>query len=76
MGNESCSGWATGGALHSIPTIDFERVYVMGYSLGGNVALHAAALDSRVKGVPPALNLCRYGVVRRCSERTGVCHTS
>ena len=50
-GNATCDGWATGGALKSIPTIDFDRVFVMGYSLGGNVALHAAALDSRVKGV-------------------------
>lgn len=38
-------------ALTSIPPIDATRIFVAGYSLGGNVALHAAALDSRVAGV-------------------------
>ena len=28
-----------------------SRVYAVGYSFGGNVALHAAALDSRLSGV-------------------------
>jgi poly(3-hydroxybutyrate) depolymerase len=31
--------------------IDTSRIYLAGYSLGGNVALHAAALDDRVAGV-------------------------
>lgn len=35
--------------LDDIPVVDMERVYILGYSLGGNVALHTAALDSRVK---------------------------
>ena len=30
---------------------DGRRVYLLGYSLGGMVALHAAALDQRVSGV-------------------------
>lgn len=28
-----------------------DRIFLAGYSLGGNVALHAAALDARVAGV-------------------------
>lgn len=31
--------------------IDTDRIYVLGYSLGGLVGLYAAALDERVKGV-------------------------
>jgi len=37
--------------LKDVPPIDAERSYLLGYSLGGTVALHAAALDSRVAGV-------------------------
>jgi len=33
------------------PEFDSRRVYLLGYSLGGMVALHAAALDQRVSGV-------------------------
>jgi dienelactone hydrolase len=39
------------GALQSEELVDPDRIYLFGYSLGGNVALHAAALDSRIKGV-------------------------
>ena len=31
--------------------IDPDRIYLFGYSLGGMVGLHAAALDPRIKGV-------------------------
>ena len=37
-------------ALRNIPGVDPNRIYVAGYSLGGNVALHAAALDDRIAG--------------------------
>ena len=37
--------------IDRIPYIDPDRIYLAGYSLGGMVALHAAALDSRVAGV-------------------------
>ena len=40
-----------GGQPDIVPYVDPERIYLMGYSLGGNVALHAAALDARVAGV-------------------------
>jgi len=33
------------------PALDSGRVFLVGYSLGGMVALHAAALDPRVTGV-------------------------
>jgi pimeloyl-ACP methyl ester carboxylesterase len=33
------------------PEFDPKRVYLLGYSVGGLVALHAAALDQRVSGV-------------------------
>jgi len=37
--------------LKGLPPLDAKRIYLLGYSLGGRVALHAAALDSRVAGV-------------------------
>jgi pimeloyl-ACP methyl ester carboxylesterase len=49
------TGEAHGGAypdfLTRIPDIDANKVVLAGYALGGSVALHAAALDDRVKGV-------------------------
>ncbi|HRP55484.1 alpha/beta fold hydrolase [Agriterribacter sp.] len=37
-------------AYTRMPFIDTGKIYVAGYSLGGTVALFAAALDTRVKG--------------------------
>ena len=37
--------------IQGLPPIDAKRICLLGYSLGGTVALHAAALDSRVAGV-------------------------
>lgn len=37
--------------LAPFPRVDPKRIYLVGYGLGGAVALHAAALDSRVAGV-------------------------
>ncbi len=37
--------------LSSNELVDPSRIYLFGYSLGGNVAIYTAALDSRVKGV-------------------------
>lgn len=38
-------------ALQSLPFVDRERVFVLGYGTGGLAALHAAALDARITGV-------------------------
>jgi dienelactone hydrolase len=38
-------------ALSALREIDRTRVYLAGYSLGGNVALFTAALDERIAGV-------------------------
>ena len=35
----------------ALPPLDVDRVFLLGYSLGGMVALHAAALDERIAGV-------------------------
>ena len=34
-----------------LPQFDPEQIYLLGYALGGIVALHAAALDERIAGV-------------------------
>ena len=38
-------------ALSTNEMVDPNRIYLFGYSLGGNVAIYEAALDPRVKGV-------------------------
>jgi pimeloyl-ACP methyl ester carboxylesterase len=38
-------------ALSTEAQVDPSRIYLFGYSMGANLALHTAALDSRVKGV-------------------------
>jgi pimeloyl-ACP methyl ester carboxylesterase len=38
-------------ALQQDSQVDPDRIYVFGYSMGGMVGLHAAALDPRIKGV-------------------------
>jgi hypothetical protein len=45
--------WAGGdpGAAGALPPVDAARIYLAGFSLGGTVALHSAALDARVAGV-------------------------
>jgi len=40
-------GWSE----RAIPALQRDQVYLLGYSLGGSVALHAAALDPRIAGV-------------------------
>jgi len=37
--------------LQTDDLVDSQKVYLFGYSLGGNVAIYTAALDSRVKGL-------------------------
>jgi pimeloyl-ACP methyl ester carboxylesterase len=38
-------------ALSREAQVDPNRIYLFGYSMGGNIALHTAVLDPRVKGV-------------------------
>jgi cephalosporin-C deacetylase-like acetyl esterase len=37
--------------LENVPYVDGKRIFLLGYGLGGMVALHTAALDERVAGV-------------------------
>ena len=47
--------------LQSVDAVDTERIMVVGYSLGGAVALHAAALDERIRAVA---SVCGFGSMR------------
>ena len=38
-------------ALQADAQVDPKRIYVLGYAMGGDVALHAAALDPDIQGV-------------------------
>jgi pimeloyl-ACP methyl ester carboxylesterase len=40
-----------GAARGVLPQVSRERIFVLGYSLGGLAGLHAAALDARIAGV-------------------------
>lgn len=66
-------------ALQTDSLVDPQHIYLFGYSIGGTVALYAAALDPRVKGV---VSICGFtpmrtdtldrgtgGVARYSSER-------
>jgi cephalosporin-C deacetylase-like acetyl esterase len=52
--------WAVD-ALSENEKIDNKRIYVAGYSLGGNVALYSAALDERIAGV---VSVCGFTPMR------------
>jgi len=48
-------------ALQKEGMVDPDRIYLYGYSMGGMVALHTAALDPRVKGV---VSICGFTPMR------------
>jgi len=48
--------------------VDPQRIYLFGYSVGGAVALHAAAMDERVKGV---VSICGFTPMRTDSADKG-----
>jgi pimeloyl-ACP methyl ester carboxylesterase len=48
-------------ALSKDSLVDPQRIYLFGYSLGGDIALHAAALDDRVKGI---VSICGFTPMR------------
>ena len=52
--------WAVD-ALSQIDQIDPSRIYVAGYSLGGNVGLYSAAMDTRIAG---AISVCGFTPMR------------
>jgi pimeloyl-ACP methyl ester carboxylesterase len=55
-------------ALSTDALVDPQRIYLFGYSMGGNVALHAAAMDGRVKGV---VSICGFTPMRTDSVDKG-----
>lgn len=48
-------------ALETEKNVDAQRLYLLGYTLGGAVALHTAALDPRVKAV---ISVCGFTPLR------------
>ncbi|HEX3355443.1 MAG TPA: alpha/beta fold hydrolase [Tepidisphaeraceae bacterium] len=56
-------------ALSKDALVDPQRIYLFGYSVGGNVALHAAAMDDRVKGV---VSICGFTPMRSDSADKGM----
>jgi dienelactone hydrolase len=74
-------------ALEKDPNVDPQRISLFGYTLGGTVALHTAALDPRVKGVVsisgftpmrtdtadrPTGGLARFSIERPLAPRLGL----
>lgn len=55
-------------ALQKEGMVDPNRIYLYGYSMGGMVALHTAALDPRVKGV---VSICGFTPMRTDTAKTG-----
>lgn len=55
-------------ALQKEDIVDTNRIYLYGYSMGGIVAMHTAALDSRVKGV---VSICGFTPMRTDTVATG-----
>jgi dienelactone hydrolase len=52
--------WAVD-ALSEMETIDPQKIYVAGYSLGANVGLYSAAFDNRIAGV---ISVCGFSPLR------------
>ena len=55
-------------ALAKDTLVDPQRIYLFGYSVGGAVALHAAVLDDRIKGV---VSICGFTPMRSDSADKG-----
>lgn len=55
-------------ALQKEDIVDTNRIYLYGYSMGGIVAMHTAALDSRVKGV---VSICGFTPMRTDTAARG-----
>jgi pimeloyl-ACP methyl ester carboxylesterase len=55
-------------ALQKEGVVDPNRIYLYGYSMGGIVAMHTAALDPRVKGV---VSICGFTPMRTDTKDKG-----
>jgi pimeloyl-ACP methyl ester carboxylesterase len=55
-------------AVSNEAQVDPSRIYLFGYSMGANLALHTAVLDSRVKGV---VSLNGFTPMRTDTEQKG-----
>jgi cephalosporin-C deacetylase-like acetyl esterase len=55
-------------ALSKETQVDSNRIYLLGYSMGANIALHTAVLDPRVKGV---VSLNGFTPMRTDTEKKG-----
>jgi dienelactone hydrolase len=55
-------------ALQQDPQVDADRIYLFGYSMGGMIGLHAAALDQRIKG---AVSIAGFTPMRTDTPDTG-----
>ncbi|MBC8873477.1 MAG: alpha/beta fold hydrolase [Planctomycetes bacterium] len=57
-------------ALSNFDVIDPERIYCLGYSMGGTVALYAAATDDRIKGVVTVCGVSPFRLSNREKEKS------
>jgi len=55
-------------ALQKESIVDTNRIYLYGYSMGGMVAIHTAAIDPRVKGV---VSICGFTPMRTDTAARG-----
>ena len=55
-----------GVANGDMPAVDKDRIYVLGYSLGGSVGLYATALDDRIAGVA---SFCGFTPMRTDTDK-------
>ena len=69
LGNMVADTRAAVDILHGMEFIDGDRIYVLGYSLGGTVGLYAAALDDRIAG---AAALCGVQPMRTATADKGI----
>ncbi|HVS72365.1 MAG TPA: alpha/beta fold hydrolase [Phycisphaerae bacterium] len=55
-------------ALQKNERVEPDHIYAFGYSMGGNVALYAAATDARLKGI---VSICGFTPMRTDTAATG-----